>query len=134
MSSISTKTIAIVTISFLAGIGMANLPSALATSPDVGGDLAKKTFYVSIDEIKQNFVFADSFSGSYSKTVTLSDGTQRHVELTPMIHNGMQVIELKDTGGLTYTSLDGTTTNGKLMIQVKDQAASQAALKAQGWD
>ncbi len=133
MGSISNKTIATAIIAFLAGIGVASLPSALATSTEVGSDLAKKRFYVSIDEIKQKFVFAESFSGSYSKTVTLSDGTQRHIELTPMIHDGMQVIEIKDTGGLTYSSLDGATTNGKLMIQITDQESSEAALKAQGW-
>lgn len=115
---------------FAAGIAVTNLPMAHANSD---ADLAQKSFTVSIDEIKQNFVFADEFSGTYMKSVTLSDGTERQIELTPMVHKGMQVIRLKDSGGLTYMGLNGTTTNGTLMIQVRDQEAARAALRAQGW-
>ncbi len=46
-------------------------------------DLSKKRFVVCIDEIQQNFVFGDEFSGRYAKTVTLSNGTTRTIELTP---------------------------------------------------
>lgn len=133
MSSTNTKIVVAVIVSFAAGIGMANLPSAFGNSTGASGELAKRDFLVSIDEVKKNLVFGDSFSGTYSKDFTLSDGTQRHIELTPMVHDGMQLIQLKDSGGLTYMSLDGITTNGKLMIQVRDQVASQTALKAQGW-
>jgi hypothetical protein len=133
VSAFNIKIVAAVLAAFAAGFGAANLPSALATPASADADLEKRTFMVSINEVKQNFVFADTFSGSYSKNVTLSDGTNRQIALTPMTRNGMQVIELKDSGGLTYMSLNGTTTNGNLMIQVIDQAASKAALKAQGW-
>jgi len=126
------KTAIAVIAAFGVGLAVGNLPTALATSGKTT-DLAHKTFTVSIDEVKKNFVFGDEFSGTYTKTVTMSDGTQRQIELTPMVHDGMQVIRLKDTGGLTYMSLNGTTTNGKLMIQIEDKEASLAALKAQGW-
>jgi beta-glucanase (GH16 family) len=126
------KTVISVLAAFAVGIFVGNLPTALATSAK-SSNLAKKTFIVSINEVKQNFVFADEFSGTYTKSVTLSDGTQRQIELTPMIHDGMPVVRLKDTGGLTYMTLNGTTTNGKLMIQIEDKEASLAALKAQGW-
>lgn len=83
-------------------------------------DLSKRRFLVCIDEIQQNFVFGDEFTGQYSKTVTLSDGTTRTIELTPMIRDGNPVVEFKDTGGCTYMGLNGTTTNGRLMVQIRD--------------
>jgi hypothetical protein len=126
------KTVVAVIAAFAVGLAVGNLPTALATSGKMP-DLTRKSFIVSINEVKKNFVFADEFSGTYTKTVTLSDGAQRQIELTPMVHDGMQVIRLKDTGGLTYMSLNGTTTNGVLMVQVQDKEASRASLKAQGW-
>ncbi|HEY0197307.1 MAG TPA: hypothetical protein VGC19_02040 [Rhodanobacter sp.] len=96
-------------------------------------DLAHKHFIVSVDEIQKNFAFADEFDGHYSKTVTLSDGTIRTIELVPILHDGMQVIELKDTGGHTYMGLNGTTTNGKLMVQIHDLDAMRTQLKQEGW-
>lgn len=130
MSVIRTCTIAVT--AFAGGILVANLPSAFATAaPDP--DMSKREFSVSIDEVKENFVFADSFTGSYSKSITMSDGSVREITLTPMVHRGMQVVEFRDTGGRTYMGLNGTTTNGKLMVQVTDTAASAEALKAQGW-
>lgn len=83
-------------------------------------DLSKKRFIICIDEIQQNFVFGAEFEGRYTTTVTLSDGTTRVIELTPMTRGGRPVVELKDTGGCTYMGLNGTTTNGKLMIQIRD--------------
>jgi ATP-dependent Clp protease adapter protein ClpS len=83
-------------------------------------DPARKRLMVSIDEVQQNFVFGEEFTGRYTKTLTLSDGSTRTIELTPMIHNGMPVVEFKDTGGVTYMGLNGTTTNGRLMVQLRD--------------
>jgi ATP-dependent Clp protease adapter protein ClpS len=83
-------------------------------------DPSRRRFVVCIDEIKQNFVFGATFEGRYATTVTLSDGTTRTIELTPMMHAGRVVVELKDTGGCTYMGLNGTTTNGKLMVQIRD--------------
>jgi ATP-dependent Clp protease adapter protein ClpS len=92
------------------------------------GDLATKRFLVSIDEIQQNFAFGEPFAGRYTKTVTLSDGSTRTLELTPMIHNGRPVVELKDTGFRSYMGLNGTTTNGNLMVQIRDLDAARAHL------
>ena len=128
----TSKTLAVAVAAFVGGVLAANLPSALA-SAEPAPDLSKRSFTVFIDEVKQNFVFGDRFTGRYTKTVTLSDGTVREITLTPMVHNGMQVVEFRDTGGLTYMSLDGTTTNGTLMVQLRDDASDDAALKAQGW-
>ena len=45
----------------------------------------------------------------------------------------MKAVELKDTGFLSYMGLNGTTTNGKLMVQVRDIAEIHRQLKEQGW-
>ena len=115
------------------GIGIAHFSSARAADEGPSTDLSTRKFRVFIDEVKQNFVFGDQFAGHYSKVVTLSDGKQRTIELTPMVHNGMQVVEFKDTGFHSYMSLSGTTTNGDLMVQVVDDAERHSELKAQGW-
>jgi len=79
-----------------------------------------KAFVVCLDEIRQNFVFGDHFVDSYSRTVTMSDGSKRKITLTPMIHNDRQVVELDDGGCISYMGLNGTTTNGALMIQLRE--------------
>lgn len=89
-------------------------------------DLSKRRFLICIDEIQQNFVFGAEFTGQYTKTVTLSDGTTRTVELTPMIRDGKPVVQFKDTGGCTYMGLNGTTTNGTLMVQIRDLDALES--------
>jgi len=82
--------------------------------------MSKSEFVVFINEIAQNFVFGDRFSESYTKIVTLSDGTTRTIKLTPTVRNGRPVVELNDTGHITYMSLDGTATNGSLMVQIHE--------------
>jgi hypothetical protein len=79
-----------------------------------------REFIVCLDEIQQNFVFGDQFAGSYTKTLTMSDGSTRTIKLTPMIHDGRPVVELNDTGHISYMGLNGTTTNGTLMVQLCD--------------
>jgi len=115
------------------GIAISTLPAAIAAS-DVEPDLSHRVFNVFLDEVKQTFVFGDQFAGSYTKNVTLSDGSVRTVQLTPMIHNGMQVVEINDNGHISYTSLiGGSATNGNLMIRVIDDAAMKRSLRDQGW-
>lgn len=85
-------------------------------------DLSKHRFVVSIYEIREELVWAEEFTGQYTKSVTLSDGTTRSVELTPVMRNGMPVIELKDTGcrshmGITHV-LTATKIHGNLMVRV----------------
>ena len=79
-----------------------------------------KEFVVFIKEITQNFVFGDSFSDSYSKTVTMSDGQTRTIKLTPKVRDGRPVVELNDTGHISYMGLEGATTNGKLVVQLHE--------------
>jgi ATP-dependent Clp protease adapter protein ClpS len=87
-------------------------------------DPAKKRYVVFIYEIRQEIVFAEEFSAQYSKMVTLSDGTVRTVELTPMMRDGDPVIEFKDTGHRTYIGTEsvrtGSHTNENLMVKIID--------------
>jgi hypothetical protein len=80
--------------------------------------MEKTQFVVFINEVTQNFVFGDSFSDSYSKTVTMSDGRTRTIKLTAMVRDGRPVVELNDTGHISYMGLESTKTNGKLMVQL----------------
>jgi ATP-dependent Clp protease adapter protein ClpS len=91
----------------------------MSTGP---ADFSKQRFIVSIYEIREEIVFAEEFSGRYTRSVTLSDGTTRTIELTPMLRDGQPVVELKDTGGQQHIGvmrvLTGAQTNGKLMVRV----------------
>jgi len=132
----------LVAAGFIAGAAVSLTGAALAWTehapdPEKAARYAHAKYMVSIDEVKQNFVFAEPFDDSYTHTVTMSDGTQRTIGLRPMMRDGVQVLELSDKvgtgpgkGGITYMGLDSTTTNGKLMISVDDLAAAREKMKA----
>jgi ATP-dependent Clp protease adapter protein ClpS len=80
--------------------------------------VSTKAFIVCLDEIRQNFVSGEPFVGSYTKTVNMSDGSTRTVTLTPMVRDGTELVELNDTGHVSYMGLHSTTTNGALMVQI----------------
>lgn len=84
--------------------------------------LRVKRFTVSIDEVSNKFVFAERFEGSFEKTLTMSDGSTRNIRLTPLMHKNEPRIALEDSGKRTYMGLNSTTTNGKLMVQVRELA------------
>jgi hypothetical protein len=63
----------------------------------------------------------------------MSDGSQRKIELTPMMHKGKRVVRLQDSGHTTYMGLNGTTLNGTLLVQLRDKEATKAYLKAERW-
>jgi hypothetical protein len=120
-------------VGFTLGLSFAGLSGAFASTNEAASDVTHKIFALSVDEVKKSFVFGEEFAGAYKGTFTLSDGSVRTIELTPMVHNGMQVVELKDTGHISYMGLNGTTTNGNLMIQLRDMAEMHRQLKEQGW-
>lgn len=124
---------ALIVAGFGAGLIWTHFPQASAATDPTTIDLSAKHFLVSIDEVRQNFVFGDQFAGHYTKTVTLSDGSTRNIELTPMVHDGKQVVEFKDCGHRSYMGLNGTTTNGSLMVQLIEMDSARAQLKAEGW-
>lgn len=131
------KTLLGVFAGFAAGVIASNLPPAIAASTTGSEALSSKAFNVAIFEIKQKLTpgqfLATEFSGSYTQTITMSDGKQRQITLTPMLHKGMQVVRLQDSGHTTYMGLNGTTLNGTLMVQLRDMDAAKASLKAEGW-
>ena len=137
MKTKSLKTLFGVVAGFAAGLAVSNLPPAIAAPDSAPDALSSKPFDVAIFEVKQKFTPGDflstEFSGSYTQTVTMSDGTQRRIELTPMMHKGMRVVRLKDNGGTSYMGLNGTTLNGTLLVQLWDKAAGKAQMKADGW-
>jgi len=132
MNSITARSFALIVAGFVAGIGAASFPQAGASPAPHAIDPSKKEFLVSIDEVRQNFVFGETFTGTYEKAITLSDGSVRHIQLRPMLKDGKLLIELKDNDGHTYMGPNGVTTNGKLMVQVRDlaQLHSEMAVNA----
>jgi [ribosomal protein S5]-alanine N-acetyltransferase len=82
--------------------------------------MTKQSFAVSIDELKQNIVFGDVFSGSYKRTVTMSDGEVREIALHPMMKDAKLVVELKDGEHVSYMDPNSCATHGALMIRLTD--------------
>jgi hypothetical protein len=80
---------------------------------------SNECFVVCIDEIRQNFVFGDLFSGSYTKSVTMSDGSIREITLRPIMKDGQLVVEIRDGDHRSYMGPNGTTTHGTLMIGLR---------------
>jgi hypothetical protein len=133
MKSNNARVTAALFLGFAGGLFAANFSLATASSASTTSDLAKREFMVFLDETKQNFVFGDRFSGHYKRTVTMSDGSTRTIELTPMVHNSMQVVELKDGGHLSYMGLNGTMTSENLLVRLVDVRELKRQLKEQGW-
>ena len=59
-----TKVALLMGMSFVAGVSATFLPRALADNSNVPAAVRAKTFIVSIDEVRQNFVFGEQFRGS----------------------------------------------------------------------
>lgn len=119
-----TLSIAVPLATFCAGVAIATVGNSFAaTTAAQRHDYKNASFVVSVDEVKQNFAFAEPMQDSYTKTVKMSDGTVRKIELRPVTRNGKTVIEFKDGSGLTYMGIGGTTTNGTLMVSVHKRPA-----------
>ena len=131
------KTLLGVLAGFAAGLVASNLPPSIAASSTVPEELSNKSFDVAIFEVKQKLIpgkfLGTEFSGSYSQTITMSDGKQRQIELTPMMYKGTRVVRLQDNGQTSYMGLNGTTLNGTLLVQLRDKESTKASLKAEGW-
>lgn len=135
MKALQFKILLGVLAGFTAGLLASNLPHAVAASNSDSEDLAKRPFDVAIFEIKEKLTpgqfLGTEFAGSYHQTITMSDGKQRQIALTPMMHKGMQVVRLQDSGHTSYMGLNGKTLNGKLLVQLRDKEAMKESLKAQ---
>jgi len=93
---------------------------------------------VCLDEVRQNLAWDERFIGSYTRAVTLSDGSQRTIKLTLMVNDGDEVVELDDGGQIPYMGLPSTTTNGTLMVRVHElpgmlPAAIPSTRRANNW-
>jgi hypothetical protein len=120
-------------IGFIAGSIFSIASMAIGKSGAVSIAASNQPYFVSLSEIKQNFVFADSFSGSYTRSVRMSDGSTRRITLRPVTKNGVQLVELTDSSPTAVTQSfmgpNGTTTDGKLVIDVKSRADLLAQMK-----
>lgn len=123
--------------SALAGfIAAAALSSAAVasnrTAPVAATPATTRHYVVSIDEIGKTFISNQPFTGSYATTVTLSNGSQRSIKLTPTTHDGMLVVHLQDLldgkpagpNGDSYmgpngSTHDGTAADGTLMVKLQ---------------
>ena len=110
---------------FLSGlvIGMAldGPQSVRASATETGAiDLADRTFLVNFAEVVQVLELGERFKGSYERSLTLSDGTERHIRLTPMVRDGELWVELRDGEGRTFMGPNGSTYNGDLLINLRD--------------
>lgn len=84
-------------------------------------DLATRRFAVFMYEIRQELVWGEGFTARYVRTVTLSDGTTRQVELTPATRDGATVMQFAGGNALGLARVrSGTQVNGNLMVQVID--------------
>jgi hypothetical protein len=118
------NSVLVAAIVFLAGTVfgflLSNMPLALATANDRSVIPSEVTFVVSVDEVAQNFVFGERFTGRYEKTVTMSDGSEREIILTPMEKDGRLTVKFQDGQGHTYMGPNGWTYNGELLVNLRN--------------
>lgn len=121
-----------VALGFTAGVIVSLAGYSWATSPARSIETSDRSYSVSIDEVKQNFVFGDRISGVYVKVVRMSDGSVRKIKLRPVVKDGEELVELTDISKngphLSYMGPNGTTTNGTLMVSVRDEAQMDRAM------
>jgi len=118
---------------FLLGAICTNASAVLASVGLMDKPVTEREFMLSVDEVKQNFVFGERFNGKFEREFTLSDGSKRKIMLTPVLKNGKPYVELNDGGHISYMGLSGTTTNGDLMISLRDMASVEELHKAYGY-
>lgn len=102
------------------GVFVSNMPLAAASIENGNLNPNDITFVLSIDEVSQNFVFGERFSGKFEKTVTMSDGSERSIVLTPMEKDGKLAVKLQDGQGHTYMGPNGWTYNDSLLISLRN--------------
>lgn len=118
---------------FAAGAAISAAGFVAASPGRTADEPSDHAYLVSIDEIRSNLVPGEVFSGQFTRKVTMSDGSTREVTLRPIRQNGEEWVELIDKSASgkhhSYMGPNGTTTDGTLMINVKDAAALDATMK-----
>jgi ATP-dependent Clp protease adapter protein ClpS len=77
-----------------------------------------KEYVVFIDEIRQHVVTGERFSGPYTKTLNLSDGSYRTISLTPVVRNDREVVQVVDSEKIGYLTRNSSFTIESLMVQI----------------
>ncbi|WP_109123637.1 hypothetical protein [Dyella sp. C11] len=115
-----SRSFVLVVMGFAAGVAVSVATRALA-QPTAGKPVVG-TYGVSVDEVKQNLVEPQLFTGQFHRKVTLSDGSVRDITLIAVEEQGQPMVKFLDTSKSgTFESTmgpNGTTTNGKLMVMV----------------
>lgn len=122
-------------LSVLLVAGIVPASAALPPAPvaSTASQYADARYAVSMDEIARTFVAHHPFTGGYTTTLTMSDGSKRTIKLTPLIKDGMLLVHLEDTingkpagpNGNSYmgpngTTHDGSAANGTLMVKLQN--------------
>ncbi|HTD27782.1 MAG TPA: hypothetical protein VK660_00175 [Xanthomonadaceae bacterium] len=120
---------------FVAGAACSLVGLTFAANAPAPIKLSNRSYMVSIGELRQNFVTGEEFSGSYSRILTMSDGSTREITLRPEVQDGKEVVELTDqnsNGQIAHSYLgpNGTTIAGMLMINVIEAAAPKTGPEA----
>lgn len=131
--AILNRSFLLVMAGFAAGAAISSASFVFASPNDPSTESSDHAYLASIDEIHSNLLPGEVFSRDFTRKVTMSDGSVREVTLRPVRRDGEELVELIDKSGKgvqhSYMGPHGTTTDGTLMINVKDVAELQAAMK-----
>jgi hypothetical protein len=131
--AIFNRSFLLVAAGFAAGAGVFTAVSVFALPNSTAYAPSNHAYFVSLDEIRSNLLSGKTFSSEFTSKVTLSDGSVREVTLRPVQRNGENLVELVDKSASgtfhSYMGPNGTTTDGSLMINVKDVAELGAGMK-----
>lgn len=131
--AISSRSFLLATAAFVAGAAAATAGFVFASPGNAAINPSGRSYTVSVDEIRSNLVPAQTFSGEFTRKVTLSDGSVREISLRPVRKNGQELVELTDTSthGVhrSYMGPFATAVDGNLMVNVKDVAQLKAEMR-----
>ena len=125
----SIQSFFLIAIGFIVGFVVKTGGLAEASAAEDLIKASDRSYMVSINEIKETFVFGERFEGSYAKTITMSDGSVRNIVLRPVVKNGIELVEFRDGDGWSFMGPYGATTNGALMVQVWDLKDTEERFK-----
>ena len=124
------QSVLLIASGLILGLAIRTAGLAEASTPENLIEVSDRNYLVSINEIKETFVFGERFEGSYEKQITMSDGSVRNIALQPVRKNGMELVEFRDGDGWSFMGPYGATTNGKLMVQVWDLTGAEEPFKS----
>nr|GAT43065.1 predicted protein [Mycena chlorophos] len=114
---------------FVAGLAVSAAHYALAGAAPPAYEPSKHVLSVSIDEVKQSFVTGVAFSGSYTQSVTLSNGTVHTIRLDTVQRNGVPLVHLNMDGRQTYMGPNSVASVGSLEVTIQDRQLALAQMQ-----